>query len=85
MAADYSSVTVSLDVVTYQNKDGVKPHRGTYAADYLLDSQGEKVTRSDNFQFWLDNADILKEKISANIDQAAAKFANDFNSPDKAK
>ena len=80
MAADYSSIIVTFEVVTYQNREGKKPHRGVYSAEHVLDSHGEKVTKSDNFQFWLDNADILKEHISLKIDEAAAEFAKDFNS-----
>jgi len=78
MAADYSGFTVTLNVVTYQNKDGKKPHKGEYIAEHLLDAQGEEVTKEDNFQFWLDNPDNLIENITKKIDEAVAAFATDF-------
>lgn len=80
MAADYSGFTVTLNVVTYQNKEGKKPHKGEYIAEHLLDAQGEEVTKEDNFQFWLDNPDNLIESITKKIDEAVAAFATDFNS-----
>ena len=79
MAADYASISVVLNVVTYQNKEGKRPHKEKYSAEYILDSQGEKVNKEDNFQFWSDNPELLKENISATIDEAVSKFANDFN------
>ena len=79
MAADYSSISVVLNTVTYQNREGKRPYRGTYTSEYILDSQGEEVTKEDNFQFWSDNPDILKQKITATIDEATLAFAKDFN------
>ena len=79
MSADYSSVTVLLEVITYQNRRGRKPHRGTYSAAHVLDDHGEEVTKEDNFQFWLDNPEILIENISEKIDQAVAEFIQDYN------
>ena len=80
MAADYSSISVILNTITYQNDEGKKPHRGEYSAEYILYSQGEEVNKEDNFQFWSDNPDLLKENINATIDQAVNDFASDFNS-----
>ena len=81
MAANYSKMSVELAVVTYQNKDGKRPNKQSYVSEYVLDSQGEKVNKEDNFQFWSDNPELLIERINMLIDEAASKFALDFNSP----
>lgn len=86
MAADYSSVTVVLEVFTYQNKDSKRPHKGTYTAiaEHILDEQGKEISKKDNFQYWADNPEILIDNINQKIDQAVSQFAQDFNSPDGA-
>lgn len=86
MAADYSSVTVILEVFTYQNKDSKQPHKGTYTAtaEHALDEQGKEISKEDNFQYWADNPEILIDNINQKIDEAVSQFAQDFNSPDGA-
>lgn len=81
MSVDYSTVSVELAVQTYQNKSGKRPSSQSYTSEYVLDSQGEKVNREDNFQFWTDNPELLIEQVNTLIDEAAVKFALDYNSP----
>ena len=81
MAANYSKVSVELEVATYLNQDAKRPNRESYISEYVLDSQGEKVSKKDNFQYWTDNPDLLIEQLNILIDESASKFALDFNSP----
>jgi len=79
ISADYSKILVAATVSIYQNKEGKKPYKADYLSEQILDDGGEEVTKDDRYQFWLDNPEMIIEKIELGAQEIAEQMAEDFN------
>jgi hypothetical protein len=78
MSKNYTTIGVVLDTRTLISKSQA-PFKSAYFSERFIDESIVSDNKNDNKQYWVENPDVLINKIESGLAEIAQQFADEYN------